>query len=98
MKHTITEMAVNTKTRRGRRRLLKTGPFVCVCFSSALLFKETEPDDGEEGFDPVFPPDFFPFGIGPTTVADGHFIDAKLPLGDFCRELRLEAEAVRLES
>src|SRR6266496_2295430 len=45
----------------------------------------------------IFPADLFALFIGAAGVADAHFINPQLALGDFYRDFRLESKAVFLD-
>src|SRR6516164_4502147 len=54
-------------------------------------------NDAEHRLDPVLQADLFAFFIRAARIADWDLVDAQVFLGDLRGELRLEAEAVRLQ-
>src|SRR5574337_313222 len=55
-------------------------------------------DDAPERLHAVFPGNLLAFFVGAAGVADGYFVDAPVAFGDFRGDLRLKAEAVRLQA
>src|SRR5437773_12358579 len=56
---------------------------------------EPVPDEDPERDDPVAPPDLLPFLVPPAIVRDRNLVDAVAALENLCRQLGLDAEAVR---
>ena len=61
------------------------------------IVRVPEPDDGPNRFDSVFPVDFFTFVIGSAGIADGHFEDFGLALGQLDGQLRFDPEIIALQ-
>src|SRR5258708_6678572 len=62
-----------------------------------LLVAELEPNDAPKCLHAVFPGDFFPLFIRPPGIADWHFINSPVALGNFCGNFRLKSKPIRFQ-